>query len=275
MLADYVGSSDPVEQIAAMADLGFAGVFDNFLTLRDVQTQHAMGTACERRGLAFGSITLRTSHANRPDWHRSDSESRAAIAHALNNAIDAAGRVGSTNITVVSNADWSLPREPQISAFAENLRQVADRAALRGVKLNLEPTAGLEPALLIGRMAQARDLAVAIDHPAVQLVYDVGHVTSAGDDPFAALSMARDRLGAVQLAGAGRTEIGTGAIDWPRLLRAIRDTGYCGLYELEHRPPNDGIDGETALLSRLREVDDQINDGRDPPRHPAGAAEKR
>lgn len=272
MLLEYIGSSDPVEQISGMADLGFAGVFDNFLTLRDARTQQAMGHAVRRCGLAFGSITLRTPHANRPAWHRNDSAARMAIIDALDRAIEAAGRVGSSDITVVSDTDRSRPRMQQIAAFAENLRLIADRTASAGMRLNVEPTAGIEPALLIAHMAEAVELVTAIDHPAVRLAYDVGHVTTAGHDPYAALALAKGRLGVAQLAGPGRAEIGTGSIDWPRLLRAIHDTGYRGLSELEHRPPEGGIASETALLRRLREIDDLTNDATDAHRNTAGPA---
>lgn len=259
MLLDYLRTSDPVDQIVGMADLGFAGVFDNFLMLRDIEMQSAMGRAVERHGLAFGSMTLRTPQASRPDWHRRDDDARESIIRTMHVAFDAAKRVGSSHITIVSNIDSSRDRRDQIAAFVDNLRMVADSAMSNGVSLNIEPTAGLDPALLLTDMAQAVEVLELVDHPAIRLVYDTGHVLTAGDDLEKALALTRGRLGAVQLAEPGRSEIGTGDTDWRALVAAVHVSGYRGLYELEHRPPGNGVAGERALLDRLAEIDARVD----------------
>ena len=258
LFVHHAGSGDPVEQIACLADLGFAGVFDNFLALREVATQEAIGRAASRYSLAFGSITAGLARWREPAWNSTDADTRAALIAMVGPAIEAAQRVGCTRLTVTTDVDRTAPRAPQVTALTDNLRWIADRAAAGRVMLCLEPTAGpvVAPGLLIEHMQEAAAIVAAVDHPAIGLVYDTGHIAAAGDDPFAALAMAAGRIGTVQLAdGADRVDLGAGPIDWPPLLRAIRATGYGGLYELEHVPSEPGLDGERALLERLRAID--------------------
>ena len=66
-------------------------------------------------------------------------------------------------------------------------------------------------------------------------------------------------VGLVQAADVpGRVDLGAGTLDWPGILRWVRDRGYRGLIEIEHLPLEDSAAGEQRLLERLTVVDAAI-----------------
>ena len=64
------GSADPVEQIRYVAEIGFAGVFDNFLKIRPAAEQQRIGEALARHGVAMGSFVNSVQHWNAGDTPR-------------------------------------------------------------------------------------------------------------------------------------------------------------------------------------------------------------
>jgi hydroxypyruvate isomerase len=146
-------------------------------------------------------------------------------------------------------------------AAGRNLRRAADRAAKAGVMLCIEVT---NPAYLPGMLIESLDDAVrlidALNHPAVKLMFDVGHLAMNGENIPAIIKIHAHRIGAVQVAdvakdGATRVDLGAGKLDWPPILKALRTASYGGLLEIEHQPLDDSRDGELALLARLRAID--------------------
>src|SRR5258706_9988742 len=66
------GSPDPVAQIELLAELGFAGVSDNFLCLRPPDEQHRIGRMLVSCGLEMGSFVHDPAGWNQPGWTRTD-----------------------------------------------------------------------------------------------------------------------------------------------------------------------------------------------------------
>jgi hypothetical protein len=67
------------DQIAWLADIGFAGVQDNFLKLRSRDEQLRIARALERHGLAMGSFNNNPASWDRPLWSGTDAASRAEL----------------------------------------------------------------------------------------------------------------------------------------------------------------------------------------------------
>ncbi|MET0269984.1 MAG: TIM barrel protein [Sphingomonas sp.] len=256
----FMASAGPsaAEQIGWIAAHGFAGVFDNFLCLRPPAEQAALGALAAARGLAVGSFALDPEGWATPLWSRDDADARAAQDAVIARGVAAAGRAGSTTAICVTGHDPARPRGPQLAAMAVNLARVADTAAAAGLALCVEPVAApFIPGLLVTRIAEARAIVAAADHPAVRLAYDVGHIAIAGDDPASALS---ETPGLVQIADAparrpARIDPGAGAIDWRGVLGALSASGFTGLIEVELEAMTPGIAGEAALLARLAALD--------------------
>jgi sugar phosphate isomerase/epimerase len=243
------GSSDPLRQIALLAELGLAGVCDNYLSLRPAAEQATIGEALARSGLEMGSFVHDPAHWNLPVW----SGARDAVAAALAASLDAAARSGSRTINVITGRDLALAAEEQRRRMADNLAWAGDRAGKAGVALCIEAThPAVAPGLLLERVGDALALLDQIDHPFVRLNLDTGHIAMHGDDVVATIRAAGRRIGMVQTADMpSRIAPGAGTLDWPAIFAALDAVGYDGLLELEFELADTGEAGERALLGRL------------------------
>lgn len=255
-------SVDVFDQIDFIADLGFAGVQDNYAALRPPREQAQVASHAARRGLKMASFVHDPKGWNLPRWSASDADSRAALAVELDHSLATARRIGGRVLTCVTGLSPANDRAAQLAAMTDNLRWAGDRAAAAGVVCCVEMTS---PHWLSGMLVDHFDDAIAMvraaDHSAVRLMFDVGHVAMNGHDPLAAFERTTDLVGAVQLADVpagekpGRIDVGAGSISWVPLLRAIRASGFDGLYELEHEAAGAGLAGETQMVKTLRAVD--------------------
>jgi hydroxypyruvate isomerase len=260
MFRASVGGADPVAHVDFIADEGFAGVEDNFLKLRSVEDQKRIGDALLKRGLTMGCFVANPESWNRPLWVSREPDARAKLRADLDTSIAAARRTGGRVMTVLTGFEANLPRSFQIAALIDNLRFLAPAAEKAGVVMGLEACNSWEyPMLFLNDVREAYAIATAVDSPAVGVIFDVYHVQMMTGDVIRNLQRCRDRLVAVQIAdNPGRTEPGTGELNWANLFRALNQMAYPGLVELEHEIAEPGMDGERASLGRLRAINAQV-----------------
>jgi len=250
-------SIDPLDQLERFADLGFAGVQDNFLKLRPPAEQARMGRRMADLGLDLGCFANDPAEWNLPLWNGDDPAAAAMLRRNVESSIAAAARVGGGDAVCVTGYDPSRPRGVQIAAMIDNLRRFAEPARKGGLRLLVEPVADLwVPGLLVNNLADATAMVRAVDSPSVRLLFDVAHVRMTGEEIVPALAGCWDIVGGIQAADVpDRTDLGTGELDWPAILGWIADRGYTGLVEIEHEPAEDSMEGETRLVERLRRID--------------------
>lgn len=263
-------SVDPIDQIDFISDLGFAGVQDNYAALRPAEEQARVAAHAARRGLRMASFVHDPMGWNLPRWSASDAEGRAALARELDWSFETARRIDGRTIICVAGVDPARPRDAQLAAMADNLSRAGDKAGDAGLLLCVEMVSPRWiPDMLVATYDEAVAMVRAADHPAVRLMFDIGHIAMNGGDPLAALAQAPGLPGAVQVADMpageggkasepGRIDVGGGTTDWVPLLRAIRASGYQGLFEIEHEAEGEGRAGEERLIRRLQAVDDAI-----------------
>lgn len=249
-------SAAPLDQIGFLADLGFAGVQDNFLELRPPEEQARIGAALARRGLQMGSFTGNPRCWNQPTWNLAGVAARDALARALDSTIETARRAGGRCVGCVTGLLPDVPRSRQIAAMIENLEFLAERAERGGILLCIEPVAAQWiPGLLVRTVGEAAHIVESVDSPAVRLTFDVAHVQMSDGDALAHLERCWPLIGALQVADVpGRIDLGAGELDWPALLATMR-RHWTGLVELEHMPIEESALGERTLLERLRALD--------------------
>src|SRR5580704_14823753 len=241
-----VGTLDPLAHVDYAASLRLAGV------------QGALGAAMARRGMETGCV-IYTSFDNirRPLWADAGSSAREALAQELTLAFETARRVGSSHIAVLSGIDPRGNARAQRAAFVDNLRWAAERAEKAGVVLLLESVDRARlPDMLLHHIADASEIAAAVDSPAVQLIFDTGHVQAMDGDVVRQLEAAWDHVAIVQLADTpGRLEPGSGEIDFAAVLGVLKRRRFHGLVELEFGWSVPGIETEQAFIERLRRLD--------------------
>jgi hydroxypyruvate isomerase len=255
-----VGSADPVEQIRFIADQGFAGIEDNFLKLRPAAEQERMGAALARAGLEMGCFVNNVESWNQPLWGSPDPDALGPGSGASWRAPSRPKRVGGKHLTTIGGRDPRVPLAFQLAAAAENLKRLAPAAEKAGVVMGIEVTNEWGfPGMLVHHVLDAYAVVKAVDSPAVRLTFDIFHVQAMDGDVIRNLERCWNAIGTVQVAdNPGRLELGTGELNWPNILRTLRERGYAGLVELEHEASRPGAEGERDMLRRLREIDTAI-----------------
>lgn len=250
-------SAAPQDQIAFVAEIGFAGVEDNFFKLRSLEEQVSIGEALKRHGLRMGAFANNPTHWNKPLWGRNDAAARAHLDTDLAATISACQLVGPACVNCVTGLDDGMSQETQITNYIENLKRLADKAASAGVILCVEAVSkDRVPGLLVDRIEQAEEIVRAVDHPGVRLMYDTAHLQVSNDGLLSSLRQCWDLIAVIQVADMpGRVELGAGEIDWIPFLREIKRRDFAGLVEFELEVSEPGLDGERKLLERLAEID--------------------
>ena len=155
---------------------------------------------------------------------------------------------------------WSGPvrdgvtRADAWARLEEGVARLAERAAARGVDVSFEP----EPGHLTEHLADYDRLAEAA--PGLRLALDVGHLLVTGEaDPADAVRQRAASLGTVAVEDMDRgvhlhKPFGTGSVDVPAVLAALRDVDYRRLVtvELSRESPraHEAIPESIAFLKR-------------------------
>ena len=251
-------SSDPLAQVDFAASIGFAGVQDPWFATRPSATQAALAARVREQGLAAGCVVCGSPSAIRtPLWTRIDGDARVNLERELTAAIGAARRLGSRHIVVLTGADVDAPRPMQIDRFVSNLAWAAPRLADEGLTLCLEPiNARAIPGMLLNHFPEGCEIARAVGHRAVRMVFDTAHVQSMDGDLLGNLERGFDLIEVIQIANhPGRTEPEIGEINIAPVLMRVHQFGYRGLIELEHVWAQPGLDAERRALDWLRRAD--------------------
>jgi hydroxypyruvate isomerase len=238
---------DPLQQIAFIAERGFAGVEDNFLQRRPAEVQTKIGEELARHGLAMGCFLATLTH-DRPTFALETSE---LLKSELQGAIETAKRVGGHSLTMIlGRSQPSVPREQQLRFAIENLKQCAELAERAGVVLLVEPIARARWSdILLSRVDDVVDLCREVGSSSVKLLFDIYQCQRESGNLLETLDRAWSCIGAIQIADCpGRCEPGTGEINFENVLRHILSKAWNGLIELEHAVSIPGRAGEVAVL---------------------------
>src|SRR5262245_39869006 len=123
------------DQVAFLAEIGFAGVQDNFLKLRPIAEQERLGCALDRHGLAMGAFNNNPRSWDQPLWSANDDAARAQLSRDFAESIEVAKRTGARSAVIVTGRDASRSPSAQLAAVADNLRLLADSAERAGLGL--------------------------------------------------------------------------------------------------------------------------------------------
>ncbi|CAI6261756.1 unnamed protein product [Periconia digitata] len=139
------------------------------------------------------------------------------------------GRVGKTIAESSPQEEWQWA--------VEGLREVADFALKRGIKIGLEPLNRFETCFL-NRTDQALALAGEVGFDC-GIAFDPFHLALEERDLYAAMRACGPKIVDVHVADNNRLAAGDGSFDWDRIISTLKEIGYDGALTFEASPPID------------------------------------
>ena len=161
-----------------------------------------------------------------------DPARRRAALEQMRWQVDCAEAMGATKVIgpmyqTLGQFTGSGPSGDELERVAEMLAGVADRARRAGVVLAIEPLNRFE-CHLCNTLADAVELARRVEHPAVGAMIDTFHAHIEERDTPAAIRAAGDAIVHVHASESHRGTPGSGQVDFPAVLLALREIGYDG-----------------------------------------------
>ena len=173
------------------------------------------------------------------DVSHEEPDKRAQGVRYLKGCIDLAADVGSPHVagpmysaTGKARLLSAEQREQQRTWAAESLREAADYAGERGVRLAMEPLNRFETDL-VNTVEQGLDLCDRIGRANVGLLLDTFHMNIEEKSFTEAMTSAGDRLFHMQVAENDRGTPGSGHVPWDEVFRALDAVGYNGSVVIE------------------------------------------
>ncbi len=257
MFSEHVGT-DPIENILFIADQGFRAVFDNSLMNRTPEMQEKIGNELARLGLDLGPFIVYADHSAKY-MVTDDPAVKTLLKTKTLEALEVQKRTGAkTGLITPGIYDEKMDWDYQTLNVIENMRICCDIAGQSGLELVLEPLNHQvdHPKLFLTKMAQAKMICVAVDHPSCKIVNDMYHQQITEGNLIMNMDLCWDYIGAFHIGdNPGRKEPTTGEINYLNIFKHIYGKGYDGTLCCEHGKSKSGKEGELALIEAYRKVD--------------------
>jgi D-psicose/D-tagatose/L-ribulose 3-epimerase len=211
-----------------VADLGF-DVLEICVEDPDRITADALGAAAEEAGV---KVSVCGAFGPDRDVSHDDADRRKQGIDYIKVCVDLAEAVGSPHVAgpMYSSTGKTrlLPedeRKQQREWAAESLREVADYAGERGVKLAIEPLNRFETDL-VNTVEQGLELCELIDRDNAGLLLDTFHLNIEEKDVGSAIRAAGDRVFHFHACENDRGAPGSGHVEWDDVFAALGDIGF-------------------------------------------------
>lgn len=169
-----------------------------------------------------------------------------AFRNSVQTAIDAAKALKCPAVNCLSGIP-APDSDPELleQTFVENLRYAASEFAKHDIRLVIEAINTRDmPGFYLNTSSQAFDIIEKVGSKNLSLQYDIYHMQVMEGDLANTLAANLHRIGHLQLAdNPGRSEPGTGEINYPFLFRHIDKIGYKGWIGCEYKPTDDTVAG--------------------------------
>jgi len=256
---EALGGSDPVDQIAFMAEQGFAALEDNGMKGRSPREQSRIADALREHDMQMGVFVAHSISWQEPALVTGEKGPRQQFLDEIRASVEVAKRVDATWMTVVPGArDRRLDAGYQRANLIETLREAAAILEPHDLVMVLEPLNNRRdhPNQFLTHTAQAYEICRAVDSPACKILYDVYHQQITEGNLIPNLDAAWEEIAYVQVAdNPGRNEPTTGEINFQNVFAHLHEKGYEGVVGMEHGASGDGEAGERAVIEAYRTVD--------------------
>ena len=161
-------------------------------------------------------------------------------------------------ISQVGQAVAGMPRGRQHDSIVEGLRACVPLLEEAGLILTIEPlnTRIDHPGYYLWSVEEAFDIIDEVQSPYVKVLYDLYHQYVMDDLNLSQIVRRIDSIGHFHMAGyPGRHEpMRDSEVDYPAILRAIRDSGYRGSVGQEYFPIHPAAEGLRALRNQFDQL---------------------
>jgi L-ribulose-5-phosphate 3-epimerase len=235
-----------LEAIALAKNLGFEGVEvslgrkpnDGKLPLDDAGLMAKYVAEARKRNLRLAGTCLDILHVN---YLKNDKLGQKWVA----DGIRITKKLNAKVMLLPFFGKGALTNTAEMDYVGDVLRDLAPAAEKAGVILALEDTISAENNVRIMERSRSK---------AVKTYYDVGNSRNAGFDIIKEMRwLGAKRIGQIHLKDKGY--LGDGPIDFPLVMKTIRDIGYTGFANLETNSPSKSIEGDMRKnLTYIRRV---------------------
>lgn len=172
----------------------------------------------------------------------------------LMRSVDATAELGSVMLsgalyTPMGETSGPSRRREEMAMLTPALKEAAAYAASLGIKLGLEPLNRYETSL-VNTCEQMLALISEVDESNVFVHLDTFHMNIEERDLYAAIMLAGERLGYVQLAESDRGVPGDGHLPWDAVFSGLRDLNYKGPLAFESFTSENRVLAAAACLWR-------------------------
>ena len=180
----------------------------------------------------------------------------------LRKSIDAAKALGAPSVTIHSNALGEggvvvnhykeLSETVKLTSMVKTLTAATKLAEENGIILNLEALNTFTDHVgnFLKETRVAAEVVRLIGSPNLRVLYDVYHMQISEGNLCWNIRQFGDTFGHVHIADVpGRHEPGTGEINYPAVLRELREMGYTSIVGCELFPENDTVTAVKAIMA--------------------------
>lgn len=249
---------DPIDNLKFIADQGFTAFFDNGLMRKTPEMQEKIGNEAARLGLDIGPFVVYANHGAKY-MVTDDPEVKKLLRNKTTEALEVQKRTGAkTGLITPGIYDEKMDWDYQTINVIENMRICCDVAGTTGLNLVMEPLNHQvnHPRLFLTKMAQAKMICVAVNHPSCKIVDDLYHQQITEGNLIMNMDICWDYIGAFHCGdNPGRKEPGTGEINYVNIFKHIYNKGYNDTICCEHGKSLPGAEGEKAFIEAYRKAD--------------------
>lgn len=225
-------SNDTLDIIDKVRDLGF-----DYIEIPLMRLDLFDPEAVKERLDGFEVTTSNVLLGEERDVTSSDPEVRRRATDYLKECVRASADAGAKMFSGVIYSQYlkpasKMPSEAEWEYSADAMREVAQYAADRGMRIAFEPVTRYE-SYLLNTADQAKKLVEMVDEPNVFIHLDSYHMNVEEKDLHEAVLTAGDRLGCFHMCENDRGIPGTGHIDWDGIFSGFRETGFDGYLGFE------------------------------------------
>ncbi|MBX6314755.1 MAG: sugar phosphate isomerase/epimerase [Isosphaeraceae bacterium] len=220
-----------LDQIKA---LGFDAVEVPIFNTTDLAPYERLGQRLKSLGLGATAVTVMTPEAN--PISADPTIRKAAVTH-LDRVLECGQAFGCEILcgpihSAIGIFSGQGPTEDEFRFGVETLRQAAEKAQARGIRLAVEYLNRFEIYFLT-TAAQTRRFVQAVNHPYCQMMYDSFHGHIEEKDQAEAIQSCRGHIIHAHVSENDRGTPGTGQVDWDGYFSGLKAIGYDGYLTIE------------------------------------------